>query len=469
VVKNSNNTGFDYFTAISARVFDFFWALCSAAAAFYYRFEITDISIEYQTLMLMGAVLVALSSSSFGVYASWRGRRKIRLIGQIFLSWLTAFSILLGLLVFSHQADHFSRIWLGFWIVGGIFGSAFFRLAIYKTLGSLRKRGMNHKRVLVVGAGSSARSVIASLCENAWIGFDVVQLVPIQNTELGSLFNGIPVGGGVNDIPRMVDSKDIQEVWICLPLKKGDEVDRILYVLRHSTVNIRYVPDMSDFRLLNHKVSDIAGIQVLDLSCSPLSGANQYVKSLEDRLLGFLIFVLITPVLCLIAIGVKLSSPGPIIFKQYRHGIDGKQINVYKFRSMKVHEEEGGTVTQATLNDSRITPLGAFLRKTSLDELPQFFNVIQGKMSIVGPRPHALAHNEHYKEIVESYMKRHKVKPGITGWAQVNGLRGETDTIDKMKKRVEYDLFYIENWSLLLDLKIIFLTVYKGFTDKNAY
>ena len=467
--KDSNNTGFDYFTVISARVFDFFWAVSSAVVAFYLRFATLEVSIHYQSLILMGAVLVSLCSSFFGVYASWRGRRKISLLARMFLSWATAFGILFVLLVFSHQADYFSRVWLGTWILCGTLGSATFRSIIYKTLGNLRTRGINHKRVLVVGAGSSARSVIASLGHNAWVGFDVVQLVPVESTELNNPYQGISVGGSIADIEDLVESKDIQEVWICLPLKKGEAVDRILYALRHSTANIRYVPDMSDFRLLNHKVSDIAGIQVLDLSCSPLSGANQYIKSLEDRLLGSIIFVCISPVLLLIAIGVKLSSPGPILFKQYRHGIDGKRINVYKFRSMEVHEEAEGVITQATHNDSRITRLGAFLRKTSLDELPQFFNVMQGKMSIVGPRPHALAHNDYYKEIVESYMKRHKVKPGITGWAQVNGLRGETDTIDKMKKRVEYDLFYIENWSLLLDLKIIFLTVYKGFIDKNAY
>ncbi|MBV1883621.1 MAG: undecaprenyl-phosphate glucose phosphotransferase [Pseudomonadales bacterium] len=467
--KDSNNTGFDYFTVISARVFDFVWAVSSAVIAFYFRFATVEVSIHYQSLILMGAVLVSLCSSFFGVYASWRGRRKVGLIARIFLAWAIAVGILLALLVFSHQADYFSRMWLGTWILGGTLGSAVFRVVVYKALGNLRTRGINHKRVLVVGAGNSARSVIASLKHNAWIGFDIVQIVPVDAAELSDPYQGISVGGEISDISSMVEAKDIQEVWICLPLRKGEEVDRILYSLRHSTANIRYVPDLSDFRLLNHKVSDIAGIQVLDLSCSPLSGANQYIKSLEDRLLGFIIFVCISPMLLLIAIGVKLSSPGPILFKQYRHGIDGKPINVYKFRSMEVHEEVEGVVTQATVNDSRITRLGAFLRKTSLDELPQFFNVIQGKMSIVGPRPHALAHNEYYKEIVESYMKRHKVKPGITGWAQVNGLRGETDTIDKMQKRVEFDLFYIENWSLILDLKIIFLTVYKGFINKNAY
>ena len=166
---------------------------------------------------------------------------------------------------------------------------------------------------------------------------------------------------------------------------------------------------------------------------------------------------------------VKISSPGPIFFKQMRHGWDGKPIKVYKFRTMVVHDEEEGRVSQAGQGDTRITRLGAFLRRTSLDELPQFFNVLQGRMSIVGPRPHALIHNEEYKEQIDAYMLRHKVKPGITGWAQINGWRGETDTLEKMKKRIEYDLYYIEHWSLWFDLKIILLTLLKGFVHKNAY
>lgn len=196
---------------------------------------------------------------------------------------------------------------------------------------------------------------------------------------------------------------------------------------------------------------------------------SKTIKRFEDIILASIILVLIAIPCLIIAILIKLTSPGPVLFKQLRHGAKKKEVMVYKFRSMTVHAEKKGQVTQATKNDARITPLGAFLRRTSLDELPQFINVLQGSMTIVGPRPHALAHNEYYKDLVESYMWRHKVKPGITGWAQVNGFRGETDTIEKMKARVEYDLWYIENWSLWLDLKIIFLTIFKGFINKNAY
>jgi putative colanic acid biosynthesis UDP-glucose lipid carrier transferase len=242
-----------------------------------------------------------------------------------------------------------------------------------------------------------------------------------------------------------------------------------MYALRHHTVAVRFIPEWGDIRLLNHKVSHIAGVYSLDLSCSPMDGPPRLLKRLEDLILGTLIALLISPICVMIALAIRFTSHGPILFKQYRTGINGKRFKVYKFRSMVVHRENPGDVTQATRNDARITRVGAFLRRTSLDELPQFFNVLQGRMSIVGPRPHALSHNEYYKDLVESYMQRHKVKPGITGWAQVSGYRGETDTLEKMQKRVEYDLWYIDNWSLWLDLKIIFLTVFKGFINKNAY
>ncbi|MFD2405974.1 undecaprenyl-phosphate glucose phosphotransferase [Azorhizophilus paspali] len=234
-------------------------------------------------------------------------------------------------------------------------------------------------------------------------------------------------------------------------------------------VEIRFIPEWDDIRLFNHRISHIAGLYTLDLSFSPMNGPARLIKRLEDLLIAIPVMVLILPLCLLIGLAVKLTSRGPMLFKQYRTGINGRRFKVYKFRSMVVHREKYGQVTQACRNDARVTLLGAFLRRTSLDELPQFFNVLQGRMSIVGPRPHALEHNEYYKDLVESYMQRHKVKPGITGWAQVCGYRGETDTLEKMQKRVEYDLWYIDNWSLWLDLKIIFLTMFKGFVGKNAY
>jgi putative colanic acid biosynthesis UDP-glucose lipid carrier transferase len=263
--------------------------------------------------------------------------------------------------------------------------------------------------------------------------------------------------------------ESIDEIWLALPLSAENRVKKLLFELRHHTISIRFVLDIFGLDLLSHSISDLAGFPMLNLNASPMIGINRMVKALEDRILAFFILIFISPMLLCIAVSVKLTSKGPVLFKQLRHGWDGRIIKVYKFRTMHVHQEIKGQITQATLNDKRITRLGKFLRRTSLDELPQFFNVLQGRMSIVGPRPHAIEHNEFYKDSIKAYMQRHKVKPGITGWAQVNGWRGETDHLGKMEKRVEYDLFYIENWSLGLDLKIIFLTIFQGFFHKNAY
>ncbi len=245
-------------------------------------------------------------------------------------------------------------------------------------------------------------------------------------------------------------------------------ISKILEAFSDSTVNTYIVPDFFTFNLLHSRWYTIGDVNAFSIFDTPFNGLGTWLKRFEDLVLSSLILILISPVLIAVAVGVKLSSPGPIIFKQMRYGLDGKSIKVWKFRSMRAMDN-GNKVTQATKNDPRVTPFGAFIRKTSLDELPQFINVLQGRMSIVGPRPHAVAHNEEYRTIVNRYMLRHKVKPGITGWAQINGWRGETDTLDKMEKRVQFDLDYIHRWSLWFDIKIVFLTVFKGFVGKNAY
>jgi putative colanic acid biosynthesis UDP-glucose lipid carrier transferase len=238
--------------------------------------------------------------------------------------------------------------------------------------------------------------------------------------------------------------------------------------LRDTTASIFFVPDIFMFDLIQGNISTIHGIPVIAVCESPFTGTNGTLKRGCDVLLSLLILLLISPLMMVIALGVKMSSPGPVLFRQKRYGLDGKEILVYKFRSMTVMEN-GDQVTQATRQDPRITRFGAFLRKTSLDELPQFFNVLQGRMSIVGPRPHAVSHNELYRSLIKGYMIRHKVKPGITGWAQVKGYRGETETLDKMQARINHDLDYLRNWSLFLDLIIIFKTIGVVIKDKNAY
>jgi putative colanic acid biosynthesis UDP-glucose lipid carrier transferase len=261
---------------------------------------------------------------------------------------------------------------------------------------------------------------------------------------------------------------DIDSIYITLSMRHVWYVKQIVTALSDSTCSVVFVPDMFAFDLLNSRLGHLNGIPTISIYDTPMVGTNRVVKRIEDFVLSTIILVLISPVLLIIAALIKITSSGPVFFKQDRYGIDGKLIKVWKFRSMTAMDN-GNNVVQASKGDARITPLGGFLRKTSLDELPQFINVLQGSMSIVGPRPHAVAHNEEYRQIIGGYMLRHKVKPGITGWAQINGWRGETDTLEKMKKRIEFDLKYINNWSLVWDLKIIFLTIFKGFINKNAY
>jgi putative colanic acid biosynthesis UDP-glucose lipid carrier transferase len=274
--------------------------------------------------------------------------------------------------------------------------------------------------------------------------------------------------GGLKDVANYVSAQGIRDVYITLPLGSQPRIVELLEQLQGTTASLFFVPDVFGISIIQGRLRDMNGVPVVGICETPFTGTNELVKRISDVVLASLILVLISPLMLAIAIGVKLSSPGPVIFRQRRNGLDGEEIIVYKFRSMTV-QDNGPVVRQATKHDPRITRFGAFLRRTSLDELPQFINVLQGRMSIVGPRPHAVAHNEEYRQLIKAYMVRHKVKPGITGWAQVNGHRGETDTIEKMRARVEYDLEYLRNWSLGLDLQIIARTAGLMFFDRHAY
>jgi putative colanic acid biosynthesis UDP-glucose lipid carrier transferase len=272
-----------------------------------------------------------------------------------------------------------------------------------------------------------------------------------------------------DDISNYVQASNIVEVWLAVSSWEKEAADKLVNKLNCNVITLRYFPELINIDFLEHSITEILGFPAINIIASPMIGTNRLIKALEDRVLSLMILILISPLMLIIAVFIKLSSPGPIFYRQLRHGWDGKPIYIYKFRTMYMHDEAAGTVTQASIGDPRITKIGKVLRCTSLDELPQFINVLQGRMSIVGPRPHAVEHNEYYKSFINSYMLRHHVKPGITGWAQVNGWRGETDTLEKMQKRVEHDLYYINHWALLFDLKIILLTIFKGFVNRNAY
>ena len=274
--------------------------------------------------------------------------------------------------------------------------------------------------------------------------------------------------GNLAQLAEYVRAQHIDMIYITLPMAAQPRILALLEALHDTTASIYFAPDIFLCDLIQARMQTIGGLPVLAVCESPFYGMDGALKRASDIILASAILVLIAPLMLGIALAVKQSSPGPVLFKQRRYGLDGREIYVYKFRSMSTLED-GGVVTQATRGDPRVTRLGAFLRKYSLDELPQFINVLQGRMSVVGPRPHAVAHNEMYRKLIPSYMVRHKVRPGITGLAQVNGLRGETNTLDKMRARVEYDLAYLRNWSPLLDLKIVLMTVVVVLRKQNAY
>lgn len=445
-----------YPLAFIAGLVDFLLIVAGSYVAHWLRFNDWFMLDHYLVATLVVAVVLVVCQMMLGTYLSWRGRHLWVQLGRMFVGWLLALAVVASIAVLLKVAENYSRIWLVSTLAVALAFVTVFRIIVFLILRNLRIHGRNLKRVLVIemeNAAAPLRSVLEELPEQ---GYTVAGFFPLRHDE-----------GWYDELRVKVQECGVHEVWLCLPLNQGEAIKSVMYALRHHTVDVRYLPDLGDLPLLNHRISNIGGLYALDISRSPMEGPARIVKRLEDLILGSMISVLILPVCLVIAIAIKLTSKGPVIFKQYRMGINGRRFKVYKFRSMEVHEESSGQVTQASFGDPRITRLGAFLRRSSLDELPQFYNVLQGRMSIVGPRPHALAHNEYYKDLVESYMQRHKVKPGITGWAQVNGLRGETDTVEKMERRVQYDLWYIDNWSLALDLKIIALTVWKGFFNEQ--
>ncbi|HNU62899.1 MAG TPA: undecaprenyl-phosphate glucose phosphotransferase [Thiobacillaceae bacterium] len=324
------------------------------------------------------------------------------------------------------------------------------------------------RRAVIVGASYLGTSLQARFARDRALGVDVVGYFDDRALERTKLDDASALLGKLSELYDYVNHNGIDLVYITLPMASQPRTLALLDALRDTTASVYFVPDIFISDLIQARVDHIHGMPVVALTESPTLGVSGIGKRISDILIASLILLLIWPVLLVIALAVKLSSPGPIIFKQRRYGLDGHEILVYKFRSMHV-SEDGGEIRQASRGDPRVTRVGAFLRRTSLDELPQFINVLQGRMSVVGPRPHAVAHNEQYRKLIKGYMLRHKVKPGITGWAQVNGLRGEIETLDKMRARIQYDIDYIRNWSLMFDLVIIVKTILVVWRDRNAY
>ncbi|WP_026044310.1 undecaprenyl-phosphate glucose phosphotransferase [Burkholderia stagnalis] len=358
--------------------------------------------------------------------------------------------------------------WYLLWSVASGAALAASRLIAHSAL--CRAAGIDEpaREVAVIGGGTHCSALLDRIAQSPPSPFHAVAafdpLEPVQHD-----------GGALRTFDTLdtfamhVRSRAIPEVWIALPITEARTVAHVLDAFRHDLVNIRFMPDVSQLALFDGELVDLAGAPAINLVASPLPPHALIQKAIFDRLFAAAVLLGTAPLLLAIAAAVRLSSPGPVLFRQQRQGADGKTFTIYKFRTMRLHAEPDGDLRQATRNDPRITRVGALLRRTSLDEMPQFINVLRGEMSVVGPRPHALEHDDLYRTIVDGYIHRYRVKPGITGWAQINGLRGETDRVEKMQRRVEADLFYLRNWSFALDMRIVCATVTHGWTHSNAY
>jgi putative colanic acid biosynthesis UDP-glucose lipid carrier transferase len=322
---------------------------------------------------------------------------------------------------------------------------------------------------MIYGAGLLGRSIVQQIERSPESGFRVIGFIDDSSSLKGQVIFERPVLGNGKDLAALLKEYDPDELWIALPLSAMAVVSPVLTRADEAGTSVRLFPDLYGLSLLNHSVSEMLGFPMIDLNIDRMQGLNRTIKEVEDKLLagGFLLIGL--PLIGLIALLIRMESPGPIIFKQRRHGWDGKPFTIYKFRTMRLHQEPDGQLTQAQREDDRFTRMGKWLRRTSLDELPQLVNVLQGRMSMVGPRPHAIEHNEYYRQHIDGYMRRHRVKPGITGWAQINDLRGETQTIEEMSRRVKHDLYYIEHWSVWFDLRIVLTTLLKIFFSRKAW
>ena len=428
----------------------------------YISFKINNLEIDHQTLLgFLGLVSIFQCLAEVtDFYRHWRG---VSLLNELLstvqnIGITTSIFYLLSLFFISISLE---MLFETFILLVLLMASC--RIAI-RIAHSLFFRIFDvANKVIVIGDSERAKKLFANLSETKWAGDQPIGLFSLQND-----FHSQNFDGNLEDAIAHVRSGNIRKVYVVLEQQNVKVIDSLLKILSDTTCSTILVPDLFNSNVLYSRIDDINGVPVIPLFDTCISGINKLLKRLEDIVVASIILLLISPILLFISIAIKLDSKGPVFFKQVRYGLNGKSILVYKFRTMNVMEN-GTKVTQATKDDPRITRVGRILRRTSLDELPQFFNVIIGNMSVVGPRPHAVAHNEEYRKLINGYMLRHTVKPGITGLAQINGWRGETDTLDKMEKRIECDLEYIRTWSLILDIKIIFLTVFKGFIHKAAY
>ncbi len=450
---------------LQQRLFDVLALIATMAALAWGLHQ--DLTADYIALLSLTILLFEVLAQSMGLYGGWRLKPLWAEMGRLSVVWITTLAALLLLAFALKVSAVYSRLLLGLW--GGITPALMlaWRIGRNRHEHLRHQRGENQRSLAFVGGGATARRMAEHLESNRWSGCKVLGVYDDRSPSRLAQ-GGLPVLGSTEALLRDARAGRVDEIYITLPMHAQRRIVELVNELSDTTVSVFVVPDGFIFDMMQANWSEIAGYPIISIYDTPFYGVDGSFKRLEDIVLSSVILLLISPLLLLIALGIKISSRGPALFRQRRYGLNGNIVEIWKFRTMTV-SEDGDHVVQATRGDARVTRFGAFLRRHSLDELPQFVNVLQGRMSIVGPRPHAVVHNEQYRRLIHGYMVRHKVRPGITGWAQVNGWRGETDTVEKMRKRVEFDLYYVRNWSFLLDLRIIALTIVKGFRSKNAY
>jgi putative colanic acid biosynthesis UDP-glucose lipid carrier transferase len=420
----------------------------------------------YLVLMIITFFISSYIYEQTNIYRTWRNGKLLAYIRDTLFGW----SIIIGILLFIGYATQLSyryseQVILA-WFITTPLALITSHLAVRRIATSLRKNG-EVRSAVIVGANEVGLKLVERITEYPYLLMEAHGFFDDRKAPRGIVIQ-IPLLGTVSEVAGYVRKHNIQMIFISLPMSEQPRIRKLLDDLHDTTASIYFLPDVYIFDLMQARFDNVGGVPVVAICESPYSGVDSVVKNTSDFILATLILILLSPLMLCIALAVKLTSPGPAVFRQRRYGLNGEEIIVYKFRSMAVCED-GTSITQAHKNDQRLTKVGAFLRRTSLDELPQFINVLQGRMSIVGPRPHAVAHNEQYRKLIRGYMLRHKVKPGITGWAQVNGLRGETQELNKMKARIEFDLHYLQNWSIWLDLWIMMRTVWVVMRRDNAY
>ncbi|KXG76292.1 undecaprenyl-phosphate glucose phosphotransferase [Thermotalea metallivorans] len=423
--------------------------------------------LDFKTYMVPLVFIIPLYLliyNALGLYAPHRMKKIDSEILTLIKANIIGLLILISMLFIVKQI-HYSRYVLLLFVIFSVLLSISERVLLRKALRELRKHGFNQKHVLVIGAGDLGCSFAYKIQQNKHLGYNIVGFLDDEMKVGYKIGNGY-VLGNIDYLPTVIFNYDLDEVIIAIPLKQYDRLNNIIKTCEKYGVKAQIIPDYYKYLPAKPYVDQLDDIPIINIRHVPLDDAfNKLIKRTMDIVLSITGIILTSPILLLTATVIKLTSPGPVLFKQTRVGLHRRAFEMYKFRSMKVQKDEEEKTQWTTKNDPRKTKFGNFIRRTSIDELPQLFNVLKGDMSLIGPRPERPYFVEKFREEIPKYMIKHHVRPGITGWAQVNGWRGDTS----IKRRIEHDIYYIENWSLWLDIKIIFLTIFKGFINKNAY